>query len=298
MAIINTYPTVTPKGADLAIGTQVKDDTITENSTKSFTVASINALAPQGTVTSIGLTETGSALTITGSPVTASGTINIAGAGSNSQVILGDLTLGTYTTGTMSSFSLTADNATTTVIQEGDTIDIEGGTKITTAAALSDTLTVNHDNTTRSDTTSTASPAAGGTFTCVDSITQDATGHPTAVNVKTVTLPAGVGYTSYVAIVTQASTNAPAAIVLSNNTGLTFTWTRNNTGIYELGFSSNVDPAKVWTQITGGNTAPSDSLVSLKNTTASSSIFHNVLITNANLTDGIAAAFIEIRIYP
>ena len=31
----------------------------------------------------------------------------------------------------------------------------------------------------------------------------------------TVTLPAGVGYTSYVAIVTQASTNAPVATVLS-----------------------------------------------------------------------------------
>ena len=38
MAIINTYPTATPKGADLLIGTQVKDDTVTENSTKSFTV--------------------------------------------------------------------------------------------------------------------------------------------------------------------------------------------------------------------------------------------------------------------
>ncbi len=231
MAIINTYPTATPKAADLAIGTQVKDDTITENSTKSFTIGSINALAPQGTVTSIGLTETGSALTITGSPVTASGTINIAGAGSNSQVILGDLTLGTYTTGTMSSFSLTGDNATATVIQEGDTIDIEGGTKITTAAALSDTLTVNHDSTTRSDTTSTASPAAGATFTCVDSITQDATGHPTAVNVKTVTLPAGVGYTSYVAIITQGSTNAPAACFSAAPQGLAITLFRTSTGV-------------------------------------------------------------------
>lgn len=59
-------------------------------------------------VTSIEITETGSALTITGGPITTSGTINIAGAGSSSQVILGDLTLGTYTVGTVT--SVTASN--------------------------------------------------------------------------------------------------------------------------------------------------------------------------------------------
>ena len=54
-----------------------------------------------GTVTSVGLSETGTALTITNSPITTSGTINIAGAGTSSQVILGDLTLGTLTSGTV-----------------------------------------------------------------------------------------------------------------------------------------------------------------------------------------------------
>ncbi len=54
-----------------------------------------------GTVSSVGLTETGSALTITGSPITGSGTLNISGAGTSSQVILGDLSLGTLTSGTI-----------------------------------------------------------------------------------------------------------------------------------------------------------------------------------------------------
>ena len=45
MAIINTYPTATPKASDLLIGTQVKDDTIEENSTKSFSAGSVAALA-------------------------------------------------------------------------------------------------------------------------------------------------------------------------------------------------------------------------------------------------------------
>lgn len=44
MAIINTYPTATPKEADLLIGTQVKDDTIEENSTKTFSLSSIGSL--------------------------------------------------------------------------------------------------------------------------------------------------------------------------------------------------------------------------------------------------------------
>ena len=43
MAIINTYPSATPKGADLLIGTQVKDATIEENSTKSFTVDALGS---------------------------------------------------------------------------------------------------------------------------------------------------------------------------------------------------------------------------------------------------------------
>ena len=46
-------------------------------------------------LTSVGITETGDALTITNTPLTANGDINIAGAGTSSQVILGDLTLAT-----------------------------------------------------------------------------------------------------------------------------------------------------------------------------------------------------------
>ncbi len=46
-------------------------------------------------LTSVGITETGNALTITNTPLTANGDINIAGAGTSSQVILGDLTLAT-----------------------------------------------------------------------------------------------------------------------------------------------------------------------------------------------------------
>ena len=87
--------------------------------------------AGSGSVTSIGLTETGTALTITGSPVTSSGTINIAGAGTSSQVILGDLTLATLPTGTVTSVGFTSNIAAFAV----------GGQPITTSGTLTLNLT-------------------------------------------------------------------------------------------------------------------------------------------------------------
>ena len=61
MAIINTYPSATPKGADLLIGTQVKDDTITENSTKSF---SVDALGSYIVTSTSGITGSGTTHTL------------------------------------------------------------------------------------------------------------------------------------------------------------------------------------------------------------------------------------------
>lgn len=63
------------------------------------------------------------------------------------------------------------------------------GTYIGITAANDGNITIAHDNTTRSDTTSAASPGFAGTFNVVDSVTTNATGHITAVNVKTVTVP-------------------------------------------------------------------------------------------------------------
>ena len=87
-----------------------------------------------GTVTSVALTETGTALTITGSPITTSGTFNIAGAGTSSQVILGDLTLGTYTQGTIggsiSNTQVARGSATSDEI-EGDNGLLFDGTSLT-----------------------------------------------------------------------------------------------------------------------------------------------------------------------
>jgi len=77
----------------------------------------------------------------------------------------------------------------------GDITNIFGGEYITITDPTGPIPTVSHDLTTRTDTTSTAAPAQEGTFTTVDSITTNTTGHVTALNLKTVTLPTPPTYT-------------------------------------------------------------------------------------------------------
>lgn len=58
------------------------------------------------------------------------------------------------------------------------------------------------------DTTSTASPAHGGTFTTVDSVTRDANGHVTKINTKTVTLPSDQNTDTKVNVTLATTTKA------------------------------------------------------------------------------------------
>ena len=60
---------------------------------------------PQGTVTSVAMTVP-SAFSVSGSPITSSGTLAITGAGTSSQVVLGDGSLGTLPTGSVTSVAL------------------------------------------------------------------------------------------------------------------------------------------------------------------------------------------------
>jgi hypothetical protein len=95
-----------------------------------------------GTVTNVALTETGNALTITGSPVTSSGTINIAGAGSASQYINGELNLVTFpTVDNYVSWTLAGDSGPSQTISSTNTATFAGGFGISTVASATDTLT-------------------------------------------------------------------------------------------------------------------------------------------------------------
>ncbi len=78
------------------------------------------------------------------------------------------------------SWILNGDSGTVQTINNDNTVLFSGGTYITTEVSATDTLTINHDATSRTDTTSTATPASGTAFTVIDSITTTATGHVTA----------------------------------------------------------------------------------------------------------------------
>ena len=91
---------------------------------------------------------------------------------------------------TYGSWVLDADgNGATANITSGATADFVGGLKITTDSTAGGTLNIVHDLLTRTDSTSTDAPAAGATFDAVTSVTSDTTGHISAINVETITLP-------------------------------------------------------------------------------------------------------------
>lgn len=101
----------------------------------------------------------------------------------------------------MTNFFIVSDSGTGSKQSVTDGIDylFEGGTYLTTfqTGGTPNTLTINHDATTRTDTTSSVSPAFGGSFTVIDSVTSISTaGHVSAVNLKTVNLPTSSGVTN------------------------------------------------------------------------------------------------------
>lgn len=87
-------------------------------------------------------------------------------------------------------------------------------------------LTINHENTSRSDTTSTDAPAFGGTFEAVTSVTTNATGHVTAIDVSTVTIPnengdiTGSGTANTVTKFTGAKVIGDGPITFSGNNSI------------------------------------------------------------------------------
>ena len=133
--------------------------------------------------------------------------------------------------GTMSSFTLAGDSGSGQTIENSDTLTVAGGTYIASVASATDTITLNHDSTTRSDTTSTASPGSAGTFTAVDSVTSNATGHVTAINVKTVTMPTSPTVNNNtITLAAGTGLSGGGSFTLNQGSDETITFTADNNG--------------------------------------------------------------------
>ena len=147
-----------------------------------------------------------------------------------------------------SGWTLDADGAgATAFIGPGATADFVGGLKIGTNSTSGGTLNITHDLQTQTDSTSAASPAAGATFTVVDSVTRDTTGHATGLNVKTITLPTDTNtqetYTLPVSTVTAAgaSTGIKSKVTFAGkNSNIAITETTGNNGIVNIALTPAV----------------------------------------------------------
>lgn len=226
-----------------------------------------------GTVTSVAVSG-GTGISVSGSPITSSGTITITNTSPNvpetftGWVVRDDdnddktlsggtnkylkFTAATGTAGTNLSGTGTSADPYVMAITLPDTNSGGTVTSVATGTYLSGgtittTGTISHDNTTRSDTTSSDSPGSGGTFTAVDSVTSNATGHVTAINVKTVTMP------------TSPTVNN-GTLTMSTSTGLdgSATFTANQSG--NSTFSVSLDLSEL-TDMTGGMTGTDEFIV-------------------------------------
>ena len=106
----------------------------------------------------------------------------------------------------------------------GGVESLTAGTYLTNAGTAADVI-LNHDNTSRTDTTSTSSPGYGGTIDVVNTVTTNATGHVTAVDIETITFPAAEDYTW-----TVASDNGSEAVASGDT--ITFAGGTNITTAY------------------------------------------------------------------
>jgi hypothetical protein len=150
---------------------------------------------------------------LSANPVSA-GNILVSGGSSGTTVEYCTIAeLANTVNGLLSGVTFEADSGTPIVVEDGDTVDFAGSAYITTVVTAG-AIGIAHNTTVRTDTTSTAAPASGGTFTAVDSVTSNTTGHVTAINLKTITLPAAGTMTSF----TVASDSGTSQSITDGNT--------------------------------------------------------------------------------
>jgi hypothetical protein len=172
--------------------------------------------------------------------------IDSAGSsGTANQVLLSTGTATSWGNQVTSTWNLDADSGGPLTISDEDGVNFNGGTYITTLAATpisseNKVISITHDDTARTDTPLTPTALAyGGTFTAISSATTNATGHVTATDVTTYTLPAAKAYIGARANMAGQNTSLPVITqwyglnyLLANVTASLWT-TQNNAAGYQ-----------------------------------------------------------------
>ena len=167
--------------------------------------------------------------------------------------------------GTMTSWTIGSSTGSNQTVSNGQVVDVVGGTYISGAIAGTRTVTLTHDATSRSNTTSTGSPGSAGTFTAVDSVTTNSTGHITALNTKTVTMP--------------TSPTVYSGWLLTGDSGTSSNVTAGSTATFQGGTGITTSSNGFILDIT--NSLPFNSLTLVAGTGSNSTISNNGTITIA-----------------
>ena len=175
------------------VTTSVSGTTVTINSSDQYSGTVTSVAVAAGTGDRAGLEV------VSGSPITTSGTITV-GVDIESQTELATTPAGgdrilIWDADADSNKYISVTNLVAAAPQ-GDITGVTAGTYLN-GGGTTGTVTLNHDTTSRSDTTSSASPGSAGTLDVVDSVTTNSTGHVTAINVETVTFPTSDNYSSW-----------------------------------------------------------------------------------------------------
>tara|TARA_R110002012_G_scaffold279242_5_gene467217 strand:- start:5901 stop:13214 length:7314 start_codon:yes stop_codon:yes gene_type:complete len=248
---VNKLTASVVSGLDYLAGEEVAGGT-----TVKFLINDLPFTDNAGTVTAISGSGGTTGLTLTpnvGTPITSSGTLTLGGTlitanggtGIGTYAIgdilfasatdtLSALNIGTagqvltvnsnangflYTSptdGTVTSVGINADNGAGTGITGSGAFTFNGGTLMDTSVT-GNTVTFNHESVTRTNSTSSANVAVGGTIAAVDTLSSDASGHVTDVNTKSFTLPSAFGGATAVADGTAGF--VPKPIALSDDVG-------------------------------------------------------------------------------
>ena len=93
-------------------------------------------------------------------------------------------------------FVVAGDSGDDQTISNGNTLTISGGTELESVGSATDTITINHSDVTRTNTTGTAlTPSEGGNFDVITGVTSNDRGHVTGVETTNITLPDAYDFT-------------------------------------------------------------------------------------------------------